>query len=283
MVPHNDIKTYYIANICILTIILVECNIANIYLKKRIKYMYIKDIFLDTIDSTQLWAKNNYNSFDPQNITCITAEQQTKGYGRYNRTWLSPKDMCIASTFYFSLPISTNNLSSLAQLICISLAKVLQTLSLAPQIKWPNDVMLNEKKLSGVLCQTIFEKDIVHIFLGIGININMDEKTAKQIDQPATSLLIQTDKNWDKNKFLKLLQKQFLEDLSLFLKKGFTPLLPLYNELVLYKNKEITLFDGKNNYVGILDSINPAGELKLKLQNGNIKIFQTGDIFKTTN
>lgn len=240
--------------------------------------MIIKNIFLDEIDSTQLFAKKNYESFDPHNITCITAKEQTKGFGRYNRSWLSPKDMCIASTLYFKLSANVKDLTSLSQLLCLSLAKVLLNLKLSPKIRWPNDVMLNEKKLSGILCQTIFEKDSVHIFLGIGININMDEKTAKKIDQPATSLFIETSKKWDTTIFLKSLQDQFLEDLFLFLKEGFSPFQKIYWDLLLYRNREISLFDGQEKYSGVIDSITSSGMLKLKLKSGEIKIFQTGDI-----
>jgi BirA family transcriptional regulator, biotin operon repressor / biotin---[acetyl-CoA-carboxylase] ligase len=240
--------------------------------------MIIKNIFIDEVDSTQLFAKKNYESFDPLNITCITAKQQTKGFGRYNRHWLSPKDMCLASTFYFRLNSNAKDLTSLAEIICISLAKVLINQGLAPKIRWPNDIMLNEKKLSGVLCQTIFEKNFVHLFLGIGININMDEKTAKEIDQPATSLLIETSKKWDINIFLKRFQDQFLEDFFLFLKDGFSPFHQMFYDLLLYKQKEITIFDGKDRFIGIIDSVTSSGELKLKLKSGEVKIFQTGDI-----
>lgn len=240
--------------------------------------MIIKNIFLEEVDSTQLFAKKNYESFDPHNITCITAKEQTKGFGRYNRTWLSPKDMCLASTFYFKLNANMKDLTSLSQLICLSLAKVLINQKMSPKIRWPNDIMLNEKKLSGVLCQTVFEKETVHIFLGIGININMDEKTAKKIDQPATSLLIETSKKWDANIFLKILQDQFLEDLFVFLKEGFSPFHKMYWDLLIYKNKEISIFDGQNKFFGVIDSLTPSGTLKLKLKSGEIKIFQTGDI-----
>ena len=240
--------------------------------------MIIKNIFLDKVDSTQLFAKKNYESFDPLNITCITAKEQTKGIGRYKRSWLSPKDMCIASTFYFRIPSKAKDLTSLAQVICISLAKVLIKEGLSPKIRWPNDILLNDKKLSGVLCQTIFEKDVVHIFLGIGININMDEKTVRKIDQPATSLMIETSKEWQINNFLKILQEQFLKDFFIFLKDGFSPFHQMFFDLLAYKTKEITLFDGNDKFTGTIDSITPFGALNLKLKSGDIKTFQTGDI-----
>ena len=240
--------------------------------------MIIKNIFLEKVDSTQLYAKKNYKSFEPDSITCITAKEQTSGIGRYNRSWISPKDMCLTSTFYFRALSQSKDLTCLAQVLCITLAKVLIKKGLAPKIRWPNDILINDKKISGVLCQTIFEKDIVHIFLGIGVNINMDEKTAKMIDKPATSLLLETSKKEDIEDFLKVLQEQFLQDLLILLKDGFSPFYQMYSDLLAHKNKEITLFDGKDNFSGIIESITPHGALKLKLKSGEIKIFQSGDI-----
>lgn len=246
---------------------------------KKTNFMEIKNIFLDQVDSTQKWAKESYLDLDPSNITCITAKEQTKGYGRYERKWLSVKDGSLTTTFYFQLSKNVKDLTTLCQILCLSLAKILIQENLTPKIKWPNDIMLNQKKLSGVLCQTIFEEKIIHIFLGIGININIDKKTIDQIDQPSTSLLIETKKSRNIHSFLLLLQKQFLEDFNLFLKEGFSPFYELFNDLLLYKNKEITLFDGKTNFLGCIDSITPSGNLKLILKSGEEKLFSTGDIF----
>jgi BirA family biotin operon repressor/biotin-[acetyl-CoA-carboxylase] ligase len=243
----------------------------------------IENIFLDKINSTQSWTKKNYLSFDPNIITCVIANEQTAAIGKFNRKWISPKDLCIASTFYFQLPIKTKDITTLSMLLCYSLSELLTQKNLSPQIKWPNDIMLSNKKLSGVLCEIIFIKDIIHVFLGIGININMDEKDLSEIDQKATSLKIQTNKFWDKNKLLEELQSQFIKNLSLFLEKDFSSFSEKINPLLFDKNKNISISDGKHHYEGILDSITPSGELNIKLKNNEIKIISSGDILKNKN
>ena len=240
--------------------------------------MDIKNIFLDEIDSTQTWAKDNFRSFDQKIITSITADKQTNGFGRYKRKWISPKNMCLTSTFYFTIPSDTKDFFSLALVTCISLTTVLASYNLSPKIKWPNDIMIDEKKIGGALCQTQFDRDIIHLFLGIGVNINMDEKTANQIDQKSTSIFLETNQKQDILNFLPLLQKQFAKDLNIFLNEGFLPFKKIYENLLLYKNKEITLFDGKDHFHGILDSITDSGAMQLKLNDGTIKTFQSGDI-----
>lgn len=248
--------------------------------KKDSLSMEIKNIFLDEVDSTQLWTQQHYHLLDPYNISCITANYQTKGFGRYNRPWVCPKGQSITSTFYFRINVGFHGLHFLSQLLCISLTKILIYEELIPLIKWPNDILINEKKIAGVLCQTIFEKEFIHVFLGVGINVNIEPNVLKEIDQPATSLYIETKKLWDKTAVLQKLQEQFLQDFNLFLKEGFAPFLKVINDLLFCKGQKTKIFDGINSYEGIVDRVSEEGGLKLILNNGSTKIFQSGDIYR---
>jgi BirA family biotin operon repressor/biotin-[acetyl-CoA-carboxylase] ligase len=185
--------------------------------------MQIVEIALDTIDSTSEYAKRNYPSFDASKITCITAEEQTQGKGTRQRPWISPRGVNIYATFYFRLKPETADLTTLAQVAALGLASILSQEGLYPKIKWPNDLLLNGKKISGVLCETLFEKESIAIFLGIGINVNMEKEDLAKIDQPATSLKIETGKSWDRKKLLHSLQLQLNQDLALFQAQGFAP------------------------------------------------------------
>lgn len=185
--------------------------------------MDLVEIDLTTIDSTQEYAKKNYTSFDPAKLTCISAEEQTKGKGTWQKKWISPKGVNIYATFYFQLAARAPDLTTLAQVMSSSFASILLAEGLHPKVKWPNDIQLNGKKVSGVLCETIFEKEFVAIFLGIGINVNMEEKDLSQIDQPATSLKVETKRIWDRKNLLRKLEVQFEKDLALFKQKGFEP------------------------------------------------------------
>lgn len=180
------------------------------------KNLEIEEIFLDTIDSTSSYAKAHSSEFNKDKITCITAEYQTAGVGRFERKWISPRGVNIYSTFYFHLPASTQNLNHLAQVMASSLATLLQNKGLHPTIKWPNDVQINKKKIAGVLAEVIFHPEFTEVILGIGVNLNMEKEDLTLIDQPATSLKAETQMTWDKAQFLKELQYQFLIDLKYF-------------------------------------------------------------------
>lgn len=223
------------------------------------------EIDLATIDSTQEYAKKNYPSFDADKLTCITAEEQTKGKGTQQRKWISPKGVNIYATFYFRLPLQTPHLTTLAQVMSSSFALVLLAAGLHPKVKWPNDVQLNEKKVSGSLCETIFEKEFVNIFLGIGINVNMEERGLSQIDQSATSLKVETKKTWDKKNLFKKITLQFSQDLEIFKQRGFEPFRMRLNEILAYKGEVVHYLEGEKEWVGTCDSLNLEGGLNLVL------------------
>jgi len=111
----------------------------------------ISYIHFDTIDSTNTWAKNNAKTLDPDQITCITALEQTAGRGRWLRKWISPKGQNIYATIYFCLSKNCKQLSNVGQILSLSCAKVLKSKGFLPQIKWPNDLLLEKKKVAGVL------------------------------------------------------------------------------------------------------------------------------------
>lgn len=163
------------------------------------------EIFLDTIDSTQVYAKAHWKTFDPEGLTCITAEEQTAGRGQFQRSWISPRGAGLYVTFYFTLPARSLQLTSLAQRMAHTVADMMKSLS--PEIRWPNDVLIRGKKIAGALCDTVFEGDLVHCFLGVGINVNMRAESLQQIDQPATSLLLETGHPWDRKALLRQLQE----------------------------------------------------------------------------
>lgn len=238
----------------------------------------IDSIHLDTIDSTNTYAKTHSNTFDPNTITCITADAQTAGRGRFQRHWQSPKGVNLYVTFYFQLPRQTLHLNSLAQVLAASFASLLIKEGLHPKIKWPNDIQLSKKKLSGILCETSFHGEIVDIFLGIGINVNMESSDLNQIDQPATSLKQETHRAWDRKELLEKLQKQFLHDLALFKTHGFTPFHSLFENLLAHKGEQIRCFDGKKTWEGMCHSLTMDGQLNLYLPDKTMHTITSGDI-----
>ena len=241
--------------------------------------MKLHTIDLNTINSTQTWAKEHVAIFDKEALTCISATSQTHGKGRFQRKWHSPKTQNIYATFFFVLPKNTS-VTSLAQIMTLSLAKVLKQKDCKIHVKWPNDLYLEGKKLAGVLCETLFDTDFTSVFLGIGVNVNMEQEELNKIDQKATSLKVETQKTWDTKALLKELTRSFTEDLNLFKIQGFEPFHKTFEDLMLYKGEQITCRIADQQYEGICHSLTSSGALNLLLPSQKMMVISSADIEK---
>lgn len=239
------------------------------------KIKNIRHITFDTIDSTFLWAKKNAENLKLDELTCITAQEQTAGIGRFNRAWISPKGQNIYATYYFTLSKDCPFLAQLAQLFSFSCATVLKNKGFQPEIKWPNDILLAGKKVSGVLCEVLSFKNHYGIVLGFGVNVNMSDEFLNQIDQPATSLAQISGKQWTLDDVLTPITLQFLDDLEKLQEEGFSSFFEKYNKFLAFKGETITcnLSPSCNTQKvsGTCKSIDSEGRLELVLPNGETK------------
>lgn len=231
-------------------------------------YNHINYIRFQSIESTNTWAKQHANLLDPHQITCITSQEQTAGRGRFQRKWISPKGVNLYVTYFFCIPTSCSFLPNLGQILSISCSKMLEHLGFTPQIKWPNDVLIEGKKIAGILCETVSLQDKLAVVLGIGININMDSATIQSIDQPATSLQVLSGHEWSLDEALYKLSKHLLEDLNILQKKGFTFFRSYYEKHLAFKGQMITVQDGNRTIQGLCHTLSPQGNLIILSSSG---------------
>lgn len=243
-----------------------------------LKGKYINYIHFASLDSTNTWTKNNAHMLDPQYITCITAQEQTAGRGRFFRKWLSPKGYNIYATLYFQIPRTAAFLSNLGQVMCLACCAVLQNQGFSTLIKWPNDILLSGKKVGGILCETISFDESIGVVLGFGINVNMPNDLLNLIDQPATSLLEQSGKEWNINTLLESIAYEFSQYLELLEKHGFIYFHQMYDTLLAYKGELMEWTDGIRKITGVCQSIASDGKLTLILSSGEMLSVSTGEI-----
>lgn len=238
-----------------------------------IKHNSINYIHLASISSTSSWAKENATLLDPNKLTCITAEEQTSGRATFAKKWLSPKGLNLYTTLCFTLPKSYPFLQNIGQLLSFSCCKCIEKMGFTLQIKWPNDLLLEGKKIAGILCEATPYKDKMCIALGLGLNVNMPTELLKKIDQPATSLLEISQKTWNIEELSQKIATLFLEDLGTLSAKGFSPFSAYYNNHLAFKEQSIQIKDGTRHLKGICKGISPEGSLFLELPSGEqIKI-----------
>lgn len=238
--------------------------------------MKIQYIQLDTIDSTNNWVKAHLSELT--SFTCVTAVEQTGGRGRFKREWVSPRGQNITATLFLTVPLGSNYLCNLGQLMAFSCAKTLRGIGFPAEIKWPNDVLIQGKKIAGVLTETVTQKETIDVVIGIGMNVNMPEESLQSIDQPATSLLQLSKKKWDLQEILELLMERFVQDLALLQKSGFSAFQEPFEKILANKGQEITCRDGNQTFRGICHSITKEGSLQLLLPSGEIKTILAGEI-----
>ncbi len=232
----------------------------------------------ETIDSTNTWGKLNCHLFEPDKITLITADSQTGGRGRFKREWVSPPYENIYATFCFLVDKSRKDIGNIPQIFSLSAAKVLKEYGFKPMLKWPNDILLSNKKVAGILCETVSFTNHLNVILGIGLNVNMPIEVLEKIDRPATSLKIESGEAFDVKAVLKSLEKEFVKDLELFLVSGFKPFLESYRQYMWTgMNEKISFHDNVNVVRGLFHSINDDGTLNLTLDDGTVKKFISGE------
>lgn len=232
----------------------------------------------NTIDSTNNWGKSNCHLFDKNQMTIITADTQTSGRGRFKREWVSPPHENIYATFCFALDKGRTDIGNVPQVLSLSALETIRHFGLHAKLKWPNDVLLSDKKVAGILCETVSFQDYFMVILGIGLNVNMSLSSLELIDRPATSLLNETAKTFSVESVLKILEETFVRDFEVFLTQGFKPFLEKYKELIWTSSQQKLRFhDNLNIIEGFFHSINNDGTLNLTLESGEIKRFLSGE------
>ncbi len=141
-------------------------------------------------------------------------------------------------------------------------------------------MFLSDKKLAGILCEITTLKDLLNVYIGIGINVNTKKEELQKISQKATSLKEETKYSWNRKKLISSLLDSFFNNyLKLFLEKGFTPFYKEFEELLAFRNEEVECEDDENKYKGTIHSLASNGGLNLLLENNEIKTFLDADLF----
>lgn len=239
----------------------------------------MKIIELEEIDSTNNYAKMNVSTLADR--TVIHAKRQTSGRGRLNRSWVDLGEGNLFMSIILK-PSSTFNeiYPNITQYLSVALCKVLETYGLEPQIKWPNDVLINGKKIAGILSETVMEgQKLEGIVLGVGVNLNSSIENVKSIpDKIATSLNLEIGKNVDLNVFLNELLTEFFTNYDEFLNTGFINIKDEYINRNCFLNKELNVQVFNNIKTGLAKSVNDKGELVLLSKDNNEFVLTIGDI-----
>jgi BirA family biotin operon repressor/biotin-[acetyl-CoA-carboxylase] ligase len=215
--------------------------------------------------------------------TLAVAEMQTAGRGRMGRAWQAPKDSGIWMSLLIRPDIPPMQASVLTLLTGIAIAEAIEEVTdVEVGIKWPNDILLNRKKLVGILTEMDCDMEKIHsVTVGMGINVNT-KAFPEDLQDIATSLYLETGREYDRAEIVGCVMKHFEALYEEFLKKGgvFAPFKERYRRKCLNIGKEVRVI-GRETYLAMALDITPEGELIVKrkdngAENPNDKTFIPG-------
>ena len=241
-------------------------------LSNEFRSKVVLEVF-DTISSTNDYLLREEKNKNKDIKICI-AEEQTKGRGRRGKSWISPK----FKNIYFSLNsyLKKEDLSGLSIAVALSVSKVLTKINVTSLIKWPNDLLIEDKKICGILIETAKVGELTKVVIGIGINVNMEH--SELIDQEWTSIKLEKNQSVDRNSIITEMINQLCITLNKFEQEEFDYFLKKFTSLDLLKDKEFTLKD-KPNETFIGKGIDNKGLLIAQnLKDQRIVKFSSGEV-----
>lgn len=236
--------------------------------------------YQDTVDSTQQIALKLANDHAPEG-TVVIAEEQLAGRGRMDRKWHSPKYTGIWMSLIIRPNIPLMQAPQLTLLAAVAVVKAIADMtSLIPEIKWPNDILINHKKVTGILTELQAESDRINsIIIGMGINVNQQAADfPPELQTTATSLLMETGKKVSRAALIKSIFKHFEELYLLYLSEGFKPIKLLWESYAISIGKRIKARTVQKTIEGIALGITDAGVLQIKDNSGQIHNVYSADI-----
>jgi BirA family biotin operon repressor/biotin-[acetyl-CoA-carboxylase] ligase len=236
--------------------------------------------FEEAVASTQKIAQSLANDGVPEG-TIVVADQQTKGRGRMARAWHSPSGTGIWMSMIIRPNIPVNTTPQLTLLTAVAIVQAIEELTpLKPDIKWPNDIMINGKKIVGILTELQAEADQVHsVIIGTGINVNQKkEQFPEDLQNIATSILIETGEAWERAQFIQTILLKFEGLYSIFLSQGFKPIKLLWEGYAISINKKMIARTLKGTVEGRAIGIDDDGVLLIETEDRSIERIYSADI-----
>lgn len=234
----------------------------------------------DTIDSTNIKAKD-LASKGVKDGTIVISEEQTMGKGRLGRSWASPKYKGIWMSIILKPNIKPEKLARVTQIGAAAVTKAVRNMGIEAFIKWPNDIVIGNKKVCGILTEMNCELNrINYLVVGIGINVNLEMKDiTEEISNIATSLLIESGNKVDRKKLVADILNIFEEMYQDFIKTGYLgKALDICRKYSILIGKEVRIIDGNKEMKAKVLGLSDEGELLVDFGDGKEKKLISGEV-----
>ena len=262
----------------------------------------VTDVFYyESTDSTNIRAKEAAQNGAPDG-TLIVADRQTAGKGRRGRVWESPQGKNIYFTLILKPGFAPDKASMITLVMALAVAKGIEAIAKAtdktatneegtvgvqckedfmscPCIKWPNDIVIDGKKVCGILTEMgLAGSTIDHVLVGVGINVH-EQEFAPELASTATGLETELGMKISRPDLLRVILDEFWKAYELFYEREDLSLLAEeYNLRLINRDREVCVLDPKGEYTGRAKGITPRGELRVQLQDGKEELVYAGEV-----
>lgn len=233
----------------------------------------------DSIDSTNKKAKEM--ALGEKEGTVLVAEEQIGGKGRLGRTWISPKGKGIWMSIILKPKVDPMKVAKITLLGAAAVTKALNNLNIRSQIKWPNDILIDGKKICGILTEMNCELNMInYVVMGIGINVNLDaNEIPEDLRDKATSVKISEGKEINRKELLANILNEFEElYLSFRDKDDVSYAIDICRKNSALIGKEIRVIKGEEIKLGKALDINEEGQLVVEFENGVVENVYSGEV-----
>lgn len=234
--------------------------------------------YKESVDSTNTWAKMLAEEGAPHG-TVVFADEQTAGKGRRGRVWENPKGVNLAFTYLLRPEFLPESAPMLTLVMGLSVAQVCGEYGLDAWIKWPNDVVVNRKKICGILTEMSAQIDYVnYVVIGTGINVNQ-RSIPENLQDRATSFYLETGKDFLRAQIAASVMETFEKNYELFTQTcDLSLLINEYNQILVNNQQKVKVLDVNQEFTGISAGITPKGELLVTKDDGETVKIMAGEV-----
>ncbi len=250
-------------------------------IKKYIKTKYIGSniIHYDEIDSTNNQAKKLADDLKGEGHV-VVAESQSQGRGRLGRQWMSSNNSGIWMSIILRPKIDIYDVAKITQVAAASVQSALFEIGIKALIKWPNDIMINGKKVCGILTEMSSELNAVnYVVVGIGINVNSElQQFSKELQSIATSLKIESGRSVDRRELIALIFNNFEKFYDEFCSDNFEASLRICKENSYVIGRNVDIIKAEKVFSAKVLDLTQEGALIVQYDNGYTEELISGEI-----
>lgn len=235
--------------------------------------------FFQELGSTNIQAKLEAEEGAAEG-TLVIADMQTAGRGRRGRTWSSPAGVNLYFTLILKPSYGTEQASGVTLVMALAVAAgIRKTCGVRAKIKWPNDIVVNGRKICGILTEMSVAKNVIrYVVIGVGVNVGLQE-FPREVADTAASLQAECGREVSRDTLTENIMTAFEEYYEGFLLQGdLSGVLAEYNSLLVNRGEKVRVLDPKGEYQGLAHGINSRGELLVEQEDGSVAEVYAGEV-----